>query len=258
MEFLQDLTEARMIVSKSHLRRLNGRDVADLVFLHLLTLHLFKQEYETRGYAIEYAKNTWQGGNFQNMRADRTDLYNLLHVILGQNNSDAISRLKDSKESKEFIESLHVDREAVRRYLRLVATNKPNPGWERKFLLTLQRQLNIQTQGYRAIRQIVTNYDPSNYEYKKLVITRLLMAFRSRAIRSDMYKRIETFAKRNRLEMQDAVCNPETGKGCGKEVNRRAEYDRAKKRKTDYGKTALVAAGLAGAYLWGKSRGEKE
>jgi hypothetical protein len=242
-----------MIVSKSHLRRLNGRDVADLVFLHLLTLHLMKQEFYTREFAVEYAKNTWQGGNFFSMRADRTDLYNLLYLVVGTNNNDALQRLQDPDDSKDFLESLNVDREAIRRYLRLVATNKTNQGWERRFFLQLQTNLRIETQGYRAIRQIVTHYDPTNYEHKRLVITRLLMAFRARAIRSDMYKRLVKYAKTQHLEIKDQLCNPETGKGCGKEASRQAAANRP-----GWGAAAVLAGITAGAYMWGKSQGSKE
>jgi hypothetical protein len=255
MEFLQDLNEARMVVSKSHLRRLTARDVADLVFLHLLTLQLFKQEYSTRSWAINYAHNTWQGGNFANLRADRTDLYNLLFLIVGQNNDDAIKRLKNPEESKELIKYLSVDRDAIRRYLRLVATNKSNPGWERRFFLQIQVGLHIDTQGYRAIRQIVTHYDPMNYEHKRLVVTRLLMAFRKRAIRSDMYKRLEQFAKTQKLEIKDRICNPETGKGCEQE---QIVAHQPKKRGSALAKAAAVAGVAAGAWMLGTSGRSKE
>jgi hypothetical protein len=259
MEFLQDLNEARMVVSKQHLKKYTAKDVADLAFLHLLTLHLFKQEFYTRPFAINYAQNTFNGGNFMQMRADRTDLYNLLYVLIGHNNEDAVKKLKAPKESEAFLETLYVNKMNLRQYLRLVAQNKSQPGWERRFLLQMQHSLNIDTPGYRALRQMIANYNVTNYEQKRLAITRLLMAYRARAMRSDMHKRLEKYARQNRLEIKDEICNPETGKGCGKAANRQAVVQQGpKKQGTSLGKTALVAAGLAGAYMWGKSQGDKE
>ena len=100
MEFLQDLTEAKLIGrSKNGLRRFDARELADLLFLHLCAVQILKHEFLGLPKAQEYVKATGPLTNFDYFVSSRNELYVLIHVLFGKNAKTARKLLKNQEES---------------------------------------------------------------------------------------------------------------------------------------------------------------
>ena len=245
MEFLQDLTEAKLIGrSKSGLRRFDARELADLLFLHLCAVQILKHEFLGLPKAQEYVKATGPLTNFDHFVSSRNELYVLIHVLFGKNAESARKLLKNQEESQLFLDRIQMNMQHTRKYLRLVLAGKVDEAFERRYFLMLERDLNISNSYYRAIRRLVMTWPKQSRSSRKLVMTRLLQIMRTKGRRSEMMGIIEWMSKQKNLE--DPTLQPLEGEGPGQKVKTIPEP------KKDMGflkKLALVgAAGAAGAY----------
>ena len=210
-EFISDLTESRLIPSRNHLRSMGAKDVADLTMLYFITLQIMKSEYLLRPIAINYARRTILFQNFDQFRIVSTDLYIFLHLLMGKNNEAQVNLLAGDK---SLLKRIKVNFNDIKRYLFNVWRDRDVPGLEWQILTKMERQLNITTANYRSMRRLSAKWNKLSHYEQQLVMTRLLMAFRIRARRSDLLPMLEKFAKIKRLELKTDLCNPETGEGC--------------------------------------------
>ena len=88
-EFIGDLSESRLIPSKSNLRKFSAQEVSDLVVLNLCALYILWSNAETQKFAENYAKRTVSyGANFSKWQTNGTDLYILLHALVSDEKLD--------------------------------------------------------------------------------------------------------------------------------------------------------------------------
>jgi len=73
----------------------------------------------------------------------------------------------------------------------------------RRNLLEIQKDLSVTVQNYRSMRILISQWSKISLRDKKLVMTRLLQAFRLRARRSDILPELEKLAKRKSLELKN-------------------------------------------------------
>ena len=79
-----NLQESSLLHSLSSLNRYNAKDIADLCFLYMVALHILRSEFDFAPQARSYASKTLGSGDFQNIRLNKTDLYQLLNILLLQ------------------------------------------------------------------------------------------------------------------------------------------------------------------------------
>ena len=245
MEFLQDLTEAKLIGrSKNGLRRFDARELADLLFLHLCAVQILKHEFLGLPKAQEYVKATGPLTNFDYFVSSRNELYVLIHVLFGKNAETARKLLKNQEESRLFLERIQMNMQHTRKYLRLVLAGKTDEAFERRFFLMLERDLNISNSYYRAIRRLVMTWPKQSRSTRKLAMTRLLQIMRTKGRRSEMMGILEWMSKQKNLE--DPTLQPLDGEGPGQKIKTVPEP----KKSMGFLKTLGLAgaAGAAGAY----------
>ena len=206
---ITDLCESRLFPSRGRLGRYTAKDVCDLLFLHILALQILRSEFDTLHVASAYARATLRWDDFAAFRSQATDLYVLAHQVLAGSPDD----LRSNRSNELFLRSVTFDEVGFHRWLQRVWRNRHDRAADRRWLLAVQQQLDITEVGYRAIRRLAADWGETLGEReRRLVMTRLLMAFRKRAPRSELLPYLEGLAKREKLEIKGAS-NPETGEG---------------------------------------------
>jgi len=239
--FISELTEGRMIRSKSKLQGMSARDIADLFFLHICALEILKNDYEYAPKAQKYAKQSMRFQKFDRFITSGTDFYLLAYAMVTKDES-----LFTDERDKVFIKRTNVDDRQLKRYLERIAFNRFVFEEDRRFTLRLNYDLQINS-SYRAIRRLAIEWNKISGTQKKLAITRLLQAFRKKGLMSDLYPWLANLAKKDSLELQ-GVFNPETG-----------NQETTPSGSTWKQKLAVGAAIAGGAYLGSKYlKGKRE
>jgi hypothetical protein len=206
--FIKDLTESTLIRSAQNLKKYSARDIADLTFLYFLGLQLLRSEFEGKPESINYAKKTVQWREFDNFRTSATDLYMLLYVLAGNNNESAIKVLNKQEASRLLIAELQINVTQVNQWLYNVSMGRDTSDWDKLFLMKLEAMLKIQISDYRSVRRLVNEWNDLEQAEREIAMTRLLLAFRARASRSELLPMLEKIAKINKLEVPVSI-NPE-------------------------------------------------
>lgn len=239
MEFLQDLSEARLIGrSKNGLKKFSAKDIADLLFLHICALQIMKHEFLGLPEAQKYVKKAGSLINFDNFSSSRNELYVLLHVLFGKNAGPQQALLKDQEASQLFLDRLTINMQFTRKYLRLILAGKDDPAFERRYLLMIEKDLKITDSYYRSIRRLVMTWPKQPRSTRKLVMTRLLQVMRTKGRRSEMMGLLEWLSKQEKLE--DKKLDPLDGEGIGQKVEAPA------KKSTGFLKKLAIGGALGG------------
>lgn len=191
-----------------------GRDVADLAFLYMVTLHILRCEYDTAPFAINYAKRTNIHSNFRTVDRLSTDLYQFLNIL--NDTGGVVSQQLANQDANDVLwDEVRFNPTTVKQFLSNVASAKYNSDAQKRLLFQIENQLYVTVSNYRSMRRIAVEWNGPliSAESQKLVITRMLQALRAKARRGDILPSLEKVSSRNRYELKK-VCNPETGEGC--------------------------------------------
>lgn len=235
-EFIGDLSESRLIPSKSNLRKFTAQEVADLVVLNLCALYILWSNPEYQEFAEKYAKRTLaHGTKFDKWQTSGTDLYILLHALVSQNDP-----LNKSASSDKFRETLPIGESLLVRWLKDMSTDTLKDTQHRALFVKLDFNFRTSNNSIRAIRRLVMDWNKLERREHELAMTRLLQFMRARAARGEIVGTLQKMAKTYDLEMSD-VCNPETGRGCDAPAQDHASHEEPEKKKG-----GGFLAGLAG------------
>lgn len=195
----------------------SARDIADLAFLYMVSLHILRCEFETAPFAVKYARQTNSHSNFKAADRNNTDLYQFLN-ILSDPTGHASQELGQEEANEIFWHSLRFNPNLVRQFLSNIVAGDYNEARQKSLLFNLETQLHITTSNYKSMRRIAVDWNSHEVmtEAQKLVVTRMLQALRAKARRGDLLPALERLAERRNYELL-RVCDPETGKGCGNE-----------------------------------------
>ncbi len=151
LEFVNELTEARMYKGEDTLKGKDVNDLATAAYLMLLMVEVLRSD--DSDYVKDYAAKTIQYENFSALRSSATDLHNLLAVINNQN---------DYEESIKLNPNVSVPVLQLRRYLRDISAGKKQLGLDKELFLTLERFLGIKDSALKHIRRTVTDWQQSS------------------------------------------------------------------------------------------------
>jgi hypothetical protein len=239
-----NLQESSLLHSLSSLKRYNAKDIADLCFLYMVALHILRSEFDFAPQARSYASKTLGSGDFQNIRLNKTDLYQLLNILLAQ---DILwtDQLQNPSASHTFLTDIYLNHDDVVKFLRNIQQGGFNPTQSARLLLKMENQLKVSTTNYKSVRRIASDWNKGHVDKhaKSLVVTRLLL-------QGDLRVLLEQLAQSQNLEYNDA-CNQETGANCGVSAQMSSTK---KEKKPSLLKQLAVGTGLGiGAYLLGKA-----
>jgi hypothetical protein len=206
--FLKDLNESRLIPSSSHMSKYSLRDIVDAIFLYFIVLYILKQEVEYAPIVHKYIDRSYINSDFDNFMVGTTDLRIFLTALFG-GNDDINNRLSEQEANEILRKRIIVDHTDIIKYLRSIQNPHLN-SQEARLLYNFEKDFLITTSNYRSVRRLAVEWSELKTNDKKLVITRLLQAFRTRFRKSELLPYLEQLSKKDNLEIKNVI-NAETG-----------------------------------------------
>jgi hypothetical protein len=178
MNLYQEIAEGRMLRTLANVHGLSTTDLAERVFEHMLGLQLLVQEHPTA--AKKYAAQIVQAQTFNGFRANQTDLYNFLVLLMRPEQYERHVKKNLSIVMPEFI---------IRRNIRAIAAGKFDLQEFNRMMLLLQRRFPDLTARQINLRREISNYATLSKNSRKNIISQLLFAMQERRhwINSDLY-----------------------------------------------------------------------
>jgi len=221
----KDLNESKMFRSKNKIEGTSNRDMADFVFMNMLTLYILSVEYEYAAAAKGYATKTMMYGGFTNFKSSATDLYQgLTSVKTGASTAREKDKLQQQK--------LKLSDQKIKQFLNYIRRGQKVVS-PQAFFLSLERDLDIQNSNYRSVRRLAQDWTRLNQMQKQLAMTRLMQYFRTNALRSELYPLVKDMSRSQKLEIKNA---------------HNAEKPKWKSSDAVAATAAMAAAGAAGFY----------
>jgi hypothetical protein len=259
----QEISEARLYRTTNGFKNLTGRDIADLLYLHTLTLYMMLQDDGLEDYAVGYAKQTTQYGHFTLMRTHATDLYMLAYAV--KNPDNRYISFKNNRSSRKFLEKLNFGTMPTRQFHFFISRigkrgDKRNEALS--FFMRLERQLKITDGRYRGYRRMVLSWGKLKYHSKQLVVSKLTQEIRRLGRGSELMSPMTSMNKDRGLRVSSDYKEPRTsltrrvaGTAAGAVVGRYAGKKIAQKTGANVDKYKKVGTGLgAVAGYWASGR----
>ncbi len=241
MKFIQQLSESNLLSSKSAYKKYSAKQVAELVYLHIIGLRILASEPLSHDWAIHYAARSTRYLGFAMWYQNATDLHLLLHALISED-----VELKMPEISTEFKETLYLDETQIKRWLKEIAQGHLSESHTRALFMHLDGQFRIKDGSMKAIRRLAQDWPRNTRRQKQLAMTRLLQIMRVRCRQSDVHIELEKLSSALDLELKQ-VANQETGDNI--------EHDGSdpefvkhppKKKTTALGHLAAFAGGMLG------------
>ena len=174
----ENLNESTMYRTHAQIKSAPQNEVRDFAFITLITLWLLFNE-DKKAFAQDYATKTIQYRDFKNYRQAGTDLFMALHRLV---NDGSLSEYN------------------ILRFLTLMSMGQKIVG-PQMWLLKLERNLGISNGIYKMMRRYIADWDTMSDAQHEEVYNKLLLYYRSKAIRSELYPLIENLAKKHDQKM---------------------------------------------------------
>ncbi len=202
--FLQYVSEARVVRRQSDLKRYTFQEITERIYLSFLTLSLLKHFSQTVDFARSYGRDTLTSGSFERVRSSSNDLGNMLAVVAGD--PKLVQKLANKNQAMALRQRQSVPTLAIRRYLRTFDDDY-------SFLTGLESALGISNSAYRNLRRAISDYPNLDSKRKKVVATRLLQALKSKLPGTDLQRKAQEFADKQKLELNNVVDAERKGYG---------------------------------------------
>jgi hypothetical protein len=194
--FIKYVAEGRVVRRANDLQRYTFQEICEKIYLSFLTLSLLKNLNLTKNWVRSYARDTMTYGTFDKIRYTANDLHNMLAVVDGD--PEITKKLANKNSAMALRQRQSVPTLAVKRYLRLL-----NSDYE--FLSIMEKALGISNSDYKNLRRAIANFDTLDSRRKKITVTRLLQAVRSKLSGTDISRHLEHFSRKADFELDDVV-----------------------------------------------------
>lgn len=174
----EELSESTMYRTHAQIKHTPQNDVRDFAFITLITLWLLFNE-DKKDFARDYATKTIQYRDFDQYRRAGTDLFIALHRLVNDG----------SIKERDILNFLNM--------MSLGQTIVAPETW----LLKLERTLGVSNGTYKMLRRFIADWKTLNDAQHEEVYNKLLLYYRSKAIRSELYPLIENLAKKHDEKM---------------------------------------------------------
>lgn len=239
MKFLASLSESRLLSSNTAYRRFHARTVCELAVLHVCALRILANDVRTHDWARNYALRSAKILKFARFYSSTTDLSLLMYATL---NPEQIE-FRDDSDSQYHMEGVNPDEQTITSWLNDIARGRHNEQRVRRMFLHLDHDFCIENMAIRSIRRLVLDWpNLTNHEHK-LAMTRLLQIIRTKALRSDIYDKLQEYADEVNLEIKDADHHPHDA------PHDSHHHDEPKKKSGGLLKTLATAGAAALGYV---------
>ena len=194
--FLQYVSEGRIVRRQSDLQRYTFQEITERIYLAFLTLTLLKNFQQTQGFVKSYSTDTLAYGSFDRVRSTSNDLHNMLAVVAGD--PEITKKLANKNAAMALRQRQSVPVLAIRRYLRDFRNSY-------NFLTNLETALGIGNPDYKNLRRAISDYPSLDSKRKQVTTTRLLQALKSKLSGTDLQRKAQEFADKQKLELDNVI-----------------------------------------------------
>ena len=194
--FLKYVSEGRIVRRQSDLQRYTFQEITERIYLSFLTLTILQNFPQTKGFVRSYATNTLAYGSFDRVRPTSNDLHNMLAVVAGD--PEITKKLANKNVAMALRQRQTVPVLAIRRYLRDFKNSF-------QFLSNLESSLAIGNLDYKNLRRAISDYPNLDARRKKVTTTRLLQALKAKLSGTDLQKKAQEFADKQKLELDNVI-----------------------------------------------------
>ena len=192
--------ESKLFKNRESVSAMDLEDVAEFVFMNFITLWLMYNEPLTKDTAKSYADRTAAFGTFKYERMMGTDLYVALNVLVKEDSS--IAQMLSDKDSNSKVRSkININQPTVRAFLESMASGSISDNDAARFLLKLQRMLNITNTTYKSMARTTSEWNQLRKEEKELVVRRLIRYFNSSARRCEIKPMLDDLAHSHTIDL---------------------------------------------------------
>ena len=194
--FLKYVSEGRIVRRQSDLQRYTFQEITERIYLSFLALSLLKNFDQTIGFVKTYANQTLAYGSFDRVRSTSNDLQNMLAVVAGD--PSLVQKLANKNAAMALRQRRTVPELAMRRYLRDFQNSYA-------FLTKLERALGISNSDYSNLRRAISDYQKLDSKRKQITTTRLLQALKAKLPGTDLQRKAQEFADKQKLELDNVI-----------------------------------------------------
>lgn len=244
LQILDQLNESRLFRTKTAFQNYNLEQISEMLYLNLLALVLLKNDFDYAGFVSKYAMMCNKFYPWKRYTMVYNDMSMMLWMIFGekQGGNKPTDYIEQNANDDIYLQRLRtMDTKRFRQWLILLKDGKSTEMHDRKYLMWVERQLNIRREDYKLIRYNIGHWSLTTHDSRKTTMTRLLMAFRTRMRMSEVLPLLEQKAKTDKLEKKNVK---------NLEAEEEAKTDTDQNKLLDYAK--YLAAFAGGAYLGSK------
>jgi hypothetical protein len=193
-QFIDYITEGKMIRNSDGVSRLSFTDASDLVLLYFLALHVMRH-YPSRRFVQSYSEEVLKWQTWEHFRSSGNDLYNLLNIVDGD--EKIIDKLQNPRAAKVLRQRGTFPTLTAKRLLRSFVSNTPSLS-DANDLVKIDNSL--QNSRYSGLRRRIANYTKLTPSDRKKAVTELELALKARGRNSDIVDYYILFVKDFDLE----------------------------------------------------------
>jgi hypothetical protein len=198
-----EISEARLWRQSRQFGEMDGRGIADLLYLSFLSLLTFAKDDYKSDYAKAYARQTSQYGTFTMFRSHATDIYLLAYQVKNPKNKHI--SLKNNIESTRFLKSLSFDSRKFYFILSKIARGNLNKSEISTYLFRLEAQLKISNANFKQYRRYINDWENLKFAQRQYVTSKLIQDFRRLGRGSEMVSSLSDMAKYKKYRISDEV-----------------------------------------------------
>ena len=195
--------ESKLFKSKVAVNSMDVEDVAEYAYMSIVALWVMYCVPLTKQTAMAYADRTMSFGNFKQERNMATDLYVALNTLVNPTGRVSTS-LADQAKNVESRKSIHVNQQLIKTFLDGMASGSIDSTDASRFLLKLERMLNIHNIMYKSVRRMAQDWTGLNPHERNLVMSRIMQYFNLHAKRSELKPFLEDMARSEGYSQGDA------------------------------------------------------
>ena len=199
MEFIKEITEARMTRDSTGTRKLTYTDCCERLYLSLLVLETMRNFPQFRLPVQKYAKRTAGFESYRYYRINGSDLYNFIYLVVGDDSAQ--DKLKDPEAAKKLKASTRLPLADLNRYLNQLK-NGQQPILTSSLFIKLENSMRIKNNDYKEIRRTLSDFEKLTKAELQRSVTKLIFAVRAKLRNSDISDDFEKYAAVKELETE--------------------------------------------------------
>jgi hypothetical protein len=212
IQLVNDLTESRAFRSRQDIGKHTAEQIGELIYAYCLALVTLKNEFKYKKIARQYASRTMSYNNFDYFRTNGTDLYLLVHSLIG---TGSIVQFNNQDSSQAFVDRLSKNKFTLLDFLNYIEITEVDHSLCNRLLVKLEKQFKINSFQAKKIRRELSVYDLLKMKDKANIVNLVMNEIRQFAPRSELYTPLQNMFRERKLSNDDTVKQRKLRKNVG-------------------------------------------